>query len=254
MRSFSGRRQRGQPPPRGEVGTAKQFREGGNRAIDARSRRPTPPTYPPIRPLVHDAAGSKAAMDKAVQQADFDRRIFDLRMERSRADLFGMLDRLYGARPDYARFCEGADRNARPLLGGAAGRSQMARPQARPRTGLVPAAADGGLRLLHRPLQRRSRRRHGQARLSRRSRHHLRPPDALPEAAAGRQRRRLFGDGLPRHQSGVRHHGRLRGARRNAPPARHQPLRRSGGQPHRQGTRLGEEGAERRRRNIRTTT
>lgn len=36
---------------------------------------------------------------------DADRRIFGLRMDRSRADLFGMLERLYGDRPDYARFC-----------------------------------------------------------------------------------------------------------------------------------------------------
>ncbi len=32
-------------------------------------------------------------------------RIFEMRFNRSRADLFGMLDRLYGDRPDYARFC-----------------------------------------------------------------------------------------------------------------------------------------------------
>jgi amylosucrase len=36
---------------------------------------------------------------------EFDRRIFDLRMERSHADLFGMLERLYGERADYPRFC-----------------------------------------------------------------------------------------------------------------------------------------------------
>ena len=45
-------------------------------------------------------------MGSAVQDSEFDRRIFDLRMERSRADLFGMLERLYGGRPDYARFCK----------------------------------------------------------------------------------------------------------------------------------------------------
>jgi amylosucrase len=38
--------------------------------------------------------------------ADFNSRVFDLRMERSRADLFGMLERLYGQRPDYQRFCK----------------------------------------------------------------------------------------------------------------------------------------------------
>ncbi len=36
---------------------------------------------------------------------DFDDRIFALRFERSRADLFGMLERLYGHRPDYESFC-----------------------------------------------------------------------------------------------------------------------------------------------------
>jgi amylosucrase len=35
-----------------------------------------------------------------------DRQIFGLRLERSRADLFGMLERLYGQRPDYAEFTE----------------------------------------------------------------------------------------------------------------------------------------------------
>jgi amylosucrase len=43
---------------------------------------------------------------KADGEAAFDRRVFGLRLERSRADLFGMLDRLYGQRADYARFCE----------------------------------------------------------------------------------------------------------------------------------------------------
>ncbi len=32
-----------------------------------------------------------------VQGTDFDAEIFELRMERSRVDLFGMLERLYGA-------------------------------------------------------------------------------------------------------------------------------------------------------------
>jgi len=35
-----------------------------------------------------------------------DDEIFDLRLTRSRADLFGMLDRLYGHRPDYAAFVQ----------------------------------------------------------------------------------------------------------------------------------------------------
>ncbi|MEQ8695533.1 MAG: alpha-amylase family glycosyl hydrolase, partial [Bauldia litoralis] len=36
---------------------------------------------------------------------DFDERIFALRLERSRADLFDMLERLYGHRADYQPFC-----------------------------------------------------------------------------------------------------------------------------------------------------
>ncbi len=44
-------------------------------------------------------------MPHTLLQSDFDAEIFDLRMERSRADLFGMLERLYGARPDYPQFC-----------------------------------------------------------------------------------------------------------------------------------------------------
>jgi amylosucrase len=39
-----------------------------------------------------------------LDQGSFDRRIFDLRLARSRDDLFGMLERLYGHRPDYPRF------------------------------------------------------------------------------------------------------------------------------------------------------
>jgi len=37
---------------------------------------------------------------------DFDRRLFDMRMDRSRDDLFGMLASLYGHRPDFEAFCE----------------------------------------------------------------------------------------------------------------------------------------------------
>jgi amylosucrase len=37
---------------------------------------------------------------------DLDRRIFGLRLERSRNDLFGMLERLYGQRADFDTFCE----------------------------------------------------------------------------------------------------------------------------------------------------
>ncbi len=37
---------------------------------------------------------------------DFNARLFDLRLERSRDDLFGMVERLYGHRPDYTRFTE----------------------------------------------------------------------------------------------------------------------------------------------------
>ncbi|MCB1337776.1 MAG: alpha-amylase [Maritimibacter sp.] len=37
---------------------------------------------------------------------DFNARLFEMRLDRSRDDLFGMLKRLYGHRPDYARFAE----------------------------------------------------------------------------------------------------------------------------------------------------
>ncbi len=43
----------------------------------------------------------------------FDDRLFDLRLERSREDLFGMLERLYGAHPDYATFVEALERSLR---------------------------------------------------------------------------------------------------------------------------------------------
>jgi amylosucrase len=42
---------------------------------------------------------------------DFDSRLFGLRLERSRDDLFGMLARLYGHRPDYARFVKALTRS-----------------------------------------------------------------------------------------------------------------------------------------------
>jgi amylosucrase len=42
--------------------------------------------------------------DRALTQDGFDTRLFALRLERSRADLFGMLERLYGERPDYGAF------------------------------------------------------------------------------------------------------------------------------------------------------
>ncbi len=41
---------------------------------------------------------------------DFDSRLFGLRLERSRDDLFGMLQRLYGHRPDYDRFVKALTR------------------------------------------------------------------------------------------------------------------------------------------------
>ena len=56
-----------------------------------------------------DAANKTAAADGIADSADFNSRVFDLRMERSRADLFGMLERLYGERPDYAALLQGAD-------------------------------------------------------------------------------------------------------------------------------------------------
>ncbi len=37
---------------------------------------------------------------------EFDRRIFGMRLERSRQDLFGMLEQIYGARQDYPAFCD----------------------------------------------------------------------------------------------------------------------------------------------------
>ena len=43
----------------------------------------------------------------------FDDRLFDLRLERSRQDLFGMLERLYGAHPDYATFVEALELSLR---------------------------------------------------------------------------------------------------------------------------------------------
>jgi amylosucrase len=42
--------------------------------------------------------------DNTQGEIDFDAEIFALRLARSRDDLFGMLDRLYGTHPDYARF------------------------------------------------------------------------------------------------------------------------------------------------------
>ncbi len=39
------------------------------------------------------------------ETADFDSRLFDLRMERSREDLLGMLGQVYGDHPGFARFC-----------------------------------------------------------------------------------------------------------------------------------------------------
>ncbi len=47
---------------------------------------------------------------RAEDSADFNSRVFDLRMERSRADLYGMLERIYGARPDYDRFCKALEK------------------------------------------------------------------------------------------------------------------------------------------------
>ncbi len=43
-------------------------------------------------------------MPGTAQNPDPERQIFDLRLQRSQRDLWGMLDRLYGERPDYAKF------------------------------------------------------------------------------------------------------------------------------------------------------
>ncbi len=45
-------------------------------------------------------------MEERANEGDFDRRVFELRMARSRADLFGMLERVYGGRADFGTFCE----------------------------------------------------------------------------------------------------------------------------------------------------
>ena len=57
-----------------------------------------------------DAVSKNAARSGATASAAFNSRIFAMRMERSRADLFGMLERLYGARPDYDRFCKALEK------------------------------------------------------------------------------------------------------------------------------------------------
>ena len=44
---------------------------------------------------------------------DFNARLFEMRLERSRADLFGMLQRLYGHRSDYEKFTESLIRTLR---------------------------------------------------------------------------------------------------------------------------------------------
>jgi amylosucrase len=122
--------------------------------------------------------------------------LFDLRLARSAPDLWPMLDQLYGARPDYAAFrARSSRRCARP--GRTARGPETAGPEARPGTRLVPARRHGGLRLLHGPLQRHDQRRGGETGLPSGPWNHLRPLHALPEAPPRRQRRRLFGDGLP---------------------------------------------------------
>ena len=138
----------------------------------------------------------------------------------------------------------GADRGAGGGLGGAAGGPEVAGPAARPRAGLVPAAGDGGLRLLSRQVQRRPAGRARQARLAGGAGRHLRALHAVPEAAAGGFGRRLLGDGLPGDQPRVRHDGGLRGGGDGAPGAGDQPLRRLRAEPHGQGARLGGAGAE----------
>ncbi len=50
--------------------------------------------------------GKITARGDVAGSAAFNARIFAMRMERSRADLFGMLERIYGGRPDYERFCK----------------------------------------------------------------------------------------------------------------------------------------------------
>ena len=52
------------------------------------------------------SARKNAATAGVASGADFNSRLFAMRMERSRADLFGMLERVYGAHPDYDRFCK----------------------------------------------------------------------------------------------------------------------------------------------------
>ena len=83
------------------------------------------------------------------------------------------------------------------------------------------------------------RRRGGQGRLPGRARRHLPAPDAAAQAAAGTERRRVRGDGLPRGPRGPRHH------RRSARPGHHAALARHladpgpGAQPRRRRARTG---------------
>ena len=184
----------------------------------------------------HSLQDEMARAIAASQLSPHVREILSLRFARSLEDLFRPLADLYGSHPDYRRFC-------RQLIA-----ALVAAQEERPadlqtldlRRDLEP---DWFLRekmvgyvfyidRFNGTLARRAR----QARLSRRAGRHLCPLHALPEAASGRQRRRLFGDGLPRDQPGARHHGRSRGRDRSAARARHERLHRPRAEPHRQGT------------------
>lgn len=116
-------------------------------------------------------------------------------------------------------------------LGGTAGRPEAARPPPRPPARPVPAPGHVGMSALHRPLRRDAEGRAGEARLPGGPRHQLPPHDALPQAAPRRKRRRLAGDGLPRHQPRLRHDADTPAGRASCPGCTTSP--RAGGRSRR---------------------
>ena len=170
-----------------------------------------------------------------------------MRLARSREDLFGPLVAALRPPAGLRALRRRPDRRPRRGLGGAAGGTPPARPPARPRTGLVPARDDGRLRLLHRPL-RTARFRGVLDRLDYLDElgvtyvHFMPCLKPRPGDSDGGYSVMDYRAIDPRYGT----HGRPRSGGARAPRPRHEPLRRPRPQPHRQGARLGGEGAGRR--------
>ena len=105
---------------------------------------------------------------------------------------------------------------------------------------MVPGRRSDGLRRVRRSIRRIAGRGRVPPRPPRGPAHHVPAPDERASRPRRRERRRLRHRRLPRRRACARHPCRPRVPRRRSPPAWHQPVPRSGDEPHRRRAPVGD--------------